>query len=71
MLNRISTLTLILLGSAVLAMPSTAKALTTWYVDDDGPNDPGTGHETFPAARGMCWPAPRCPHSFEVGSTRA
>ena len=43
MLNRISILTIIVLGIAVLATPSTAHAQTTWHVDDDAPNDPGPG----------------------------
>ncbi len=46
MLNRISILTLIVLGIAALAMPSAARAQTTWYVDDDAPNDPGPGDPT-------------------------
>ena len=46
MLNRISILTLIVLGTAALATPPTANAQTTWYVDDDAPNDPGPGDPT-------------------------
>ena len=43
MLNRISTCTLsILVGVAIFATPA-VQAQTTWYVDDDAPNDPGPG----------------------------
>lgn len=44
MLNRFSTLMLIvLLPVGLLAATPTAEAQTTWYVDDDAPNDPGPG----------------------------
>jgi len=43
-LNRISILTLIVLGIFALATPATASTQTTWYVDDDAPNDPGPGN---------------------------
>ena len=46
MLNRTLTLTLIVLGIATLATPSTANAQTTWHVDDNAPNDPGPGDPT-------------------------
>jgi hypothetical protein len=45
-LNRISTLTIIVLAIGALATPPTASAQTTWYVDDDAPNDPGPGDPT-------------------------
>ena len=46
MLSRISILTLIVLGIGALATASTANAQTTWYIDDDAPNDPGPGDPT-------------------------
>jgi len=39
--NYIPTLVAVLVG--VLVPTATASAQTTWYVDDDAPNDPGPG----------------------------
>jgi hypothetical protein len=38
--------TLILLLTATALMSASAQAQTTWYVDDDAPNDPGPGDPT-------------------------
>jgi len=42
----ISTHALAVLLASILLVTATANAQTTWYVDDDAPNDPGPGDPT-------------------------
>jgi hypothetical protein len=46
MFRLISVHTLIVLLTAATLVTATAQAQTTWYVDDDAPNDPGPGDPT-------------------------
>jgi hypothetical protein len=43
MLSEMPARTLIVLLAGTLLATATARAQTTWYVDDDAPNDPGPG----------------------------